>query len=123
APELQMEGDRLRLEQALANLVDNALRYGGDEITLSAVVADGRVELHVSDNGDGLPAAFLPVAFERFARADAARGGGGSGLGLSIVKTIAESHGGTAHVARHGRGGADVWLSVPVTAPVRAPVS
>ena len=123
APELQMEGDRLRLEQALANLVDNALRYGGDEITLSAVVADGRVELHVRDNGDGLPAAFLPVAFERFARADAARGGGGSGLGLSIVKTIAESHGGTAHVARHGRGGADVWLSVPVTAPVRAPVS
>jgi len=123
APELQMEGDRLRLEQALANLVDNALRYGGDEITLSAVVADGRVELHVRDNGDGLPAAFLPVAFERFARADAARGGGGSGLGLSIVKTVAESHGGTAHVARHGRGGADVWLSLPVTAPVRAPVS
>jgi signal transduction histidine kinase len=121
APTLQMEGDRMRLEQALANLVDNALRYGGDEITLRAVVADRRVELHVSDNGDGLPDAFLPLAFERFARPDAARGGGGSGLGLSIVRTVAESHGGTAHVVRDGHGGADVWLSLPMTAPVRAP--
>ena len=120
AHELQIEGDRLRLEQALANLVDNALRYGGDEITLCAVASDGHVELHVSDNGDGLPDAFMPVAFERFARSDAARGGGGSGLGLSIVKTIAESHRGTAHVAREGHGGADAWLSLPLTASVSA---
>jgi signal transduction histidine kinase len=113
APELQVEGDRLRLEQALANLVDNALRYGGDDITLHAVAGSGRVELHVSDNGDGLPDAFLSHAFERFARHDAARGGTGSGLGLSIVRTIAESHGGRAHIVRRGRGGADAWLSLP----------
>jgi len=120
-PELQVDGDRLRLEQALANLVDNALRYGGDEITLHAVTADGRIELHVGDNGDGLSDAFLPIAFDRFARPDVARGGGGSGLGLSIVRAIAESHGGTAHVARDGRGGAEVWLSLPLTESVRAP--
>jgi len=113
APELRVEGDRLRLEQALANLVDNALRYGGDDIRLHAVVGSGRVELHVSDNGDGLPDAFLSLAFERFSRHDAARGGTGSGLGLSIVRTIAESHGGTAHIVRRGRGGADAWLSLP----------
>jgi len=113
ASDLQLEGDRLRLEQALGNLIDNALRYGGDEITLSASARDGYVELHVTDNGEGFPAGFLPRAFERFTRADAARGVGGSGLGLSIVETIASSHGGTASVAAAATGGADAWLAVP----------
>jgi two-component system OmpR family sensor kinase len=119
--DLHVEGDRLRLEQALANLLDNALRYGGDEITLHAERSDEHVELHVADNGEGVPDEFLPRAFERFTRADAARGGGGSGLGLAIVETIAKSHGGTARVAPAAAGGADVWLSVPEPkAPVRA---
>src|SRR5207253_889421 len=84
---------RMRLEQALGNLVDNALRYGGDQVDLEAAPIDGRIELHVRDNGNGFPAEFLAHAFDRFTRADTARGGGGgSGLGLSIVKTIAESH-------------------------------
>jgi two-component system OmpR family sensor kinase len=111
--DLHVEGDRLRLEQALGNLVDNALRHGGDQITLSAVTSDGHVELHVTDDGEGFPAAFLPRAFERFTRADPARGGGGSGLGLSIVETIARSHGGTARVADTPAGGADASLSLP----------
>jgi two-component system OmpR family sensor kinase len=113
ASDLRIEGDRLRLEQALANLVDNALRHGGDEIALNAQTANGCVELHVSDNGDGLPETFLPRAFERFSRADAARSGAGSGLGLSIVKTIAESHGGSAHIACDPSKGTDAWLSLP----------
>jgi len=122
ARDLRIEGDRLRLEQALANLVDNALRYGGEEITLHAATSGGYVELHVTDNGEGFPAAFLPRAFERFTRADAARGGSGSGLGLSIVETIAKSHGGNASVARTPTGGADAWLSVPeLRAPAPAP--
>jgi signal transduction histidine kinase len=111
--ELHVEGDRLRLEQALGNLVDNALRYGGNQITLSSIATGGNVELHVTDDGEGFPAAFLPRAFERFTRVDAARGGGGSGLGLSIVETIAKSHGGAASVTGSPSGGADVWLVVP----------
>jgi signal transduction histidine kinase len=110
---LLVEADRMRLEQALGNLVDNALRYGGDEVTLEATGDDGWIELHVRDTGGGLPEDFLARAFDRFTRADAARGRGGSGLGLSIVKTIAESHDGTAHLANLETGGADVWIAIP----------
>jgi two-component system OmpR family sensor kinase len=112
APGVRVAGDRLRLEQALANLVDNALRYGGDEIGLRAVTKDDVIELHVTDNGAGFPDDYLPRAFERFTRADAARGRGGAGLGLSIARTIAESHGGTSNVANTGTIGADAWLSL-----------
>jgi two-component system, OmpR family, sensor kinase len=118
--EALVEADRMRLEQALGNLVDNALRYGGQEVTLNAAHVDGRVELHVRDNGSGFPPEFLERAFDRFARADAARGGGSSGLGLSIVKTIAEAHDGTAHVTSPAAGGADTWVSLPAVRPVRA---
>ncbi len=113
APGLHVEGDRLRLEQALGNLVDNALRYGGNEIMLCAARTCGRVELHVRDNGGGFPHDFLARAFDRFSRAESARGGGGSGLGLSIVRTIAESHSGGAYVANGARAGADAWVSLP----------
>jgi signal transduction histidine kinase len=110
---LLVHADRMRLEQALGNLVDNALRHGGDEVTLKATGHEGRVELHVRDSGHGLAAEFLPRAFDRFTRVDVARGRGGSGLGLSIVKTIAESHAGTAHIVNTDSGGADAWLSIP----------
>ena len=113
--ELVVEADPMRLEQALGNLVDNALRYGGDEVTLAATQIDGRVELHVRDDGQGFPSDFLSHAFDRFARVDAARGGGGSGLGLAIVKTIAESHQGTAQVVNGEPSGADAWISLPVS--------
>jgi signal transduction histidine kinase len=110
---LLVPGDRIRLEQALGNLVDNALRYGGDEVTLEAARRNGNTELHVRDNGDGFAHDFIPRAFERFARPDAARSGGSSGLGLSIVKAIAESHDGSAHVANLAPGSTDAWLSLP----------
>ena len=122
AADLHVVGDRLRLEQALANLVDNALRYGGDEIALGAVMRDGCIDLHVTDNGEGFPEAFVPRAFERFARADPARAGGGSGLGLAIVETIAKAHGGTARVCDTPAGGADACLTLPeLQAPTPAP--
>ena len=106
--------DRPRVEQALSNLVDNALRHGAGTITLSAVTADGQVELHVTDEGDGFPATFVPHAFERFTRANRGRTGEGSGLGLAIVELIATAHGGQAGVAdRRGRSGADVWMRLP----------
>jgi signal transduction histidine kinase len=105
--------DRLRLEQALGNMVDNALRYGHGEVRLSAEAADGRVELHVRDAGPGFPEGFLRRAFERFSRADGRRDRGGAGLGLAIVDSIARSHQGEAHAANRPGGGADVWIVLP----------
>lgn len=110
---LTLEGDRLRLEQAIANLVENALRYGGSPVLLSARDYGERVELHVLDRGPGFNRAFLPRAFERFSRAEEFRSTGGSGLGLPIVEIIARAHGGTAHIANRDGGGADVWVSLP----------
>jgi len=72
------------------------------------------VEIHVTDEGAGFPDAFLERAFERFSRADEARGRGGSGLGLAIAELVAHAHGGTAG-ARNTASGADVWLSLPVS--------
>src|SRR5439155_23755835 len=60
-----IRGDRLRLEQALGNLVDNALRHGSGSVSLRAAKVDGAVELHVEDQGRGFPPAFLEHAFER----------------------------------------------------------
>jgi heavy metal sensor kinase len=109
---LRIQGDQLRLEQALGNLVDNALRYGAGPVRVSARRANGMVELHVTDEGAGFPPEFLGRAFERFSRHDQARTRGGAGLGLAIVRAIAEAHGGAAHAGR-GESGADVWLTVP----------
>ncbi len=114
APEaLRLEADAARLEQALGNLVDNALNYGLGSVRISAAEHDGWIELHVIDDGAGFPPAFLPRAFDRFARADDARSGGGTGLGLTIVDAVARAHGGFAQVANREGGGADVWLSLP----------
>jgi signal transduction histidine kinase len=110
---LRVSGDRVRLEQALGNLADNALRHGAGRVTLSAAASDGRLELHVADEGAGFSDAFLPRAFERFARSDEARAPGGAGLGLSIVAAIARAHDGSAHVANGPAGGADAWLVLP----------
>src|SRR6266550_6741835 len=112
AADVRVRGDRLRLEQALANLVDNALRYGGERIELAATAHNGVVELHVRDDGAGFPPELLDRAFERFARADPARAAGGAGLGLSIVRAIAKAHGGGAHAANTAAG-ADVWMALP----------
>jgi signal transduction histidine kinase len=105
--------DPLRVEQALINLVDNAVRHGGGEVTLTAARRNGTLELHVLDEGAGFPDGFLARAFERFSRADPGRADG-SGLGLAIVETIAQAHGGEAHAANRSGGGADVWLALPL---------
>lgn len=110
APPLPLDGDSAQLEQALGNLVENALNYGAGEIALSARARDGRVELHVTDQGPGLPPDFLPRAFDRFSRADEARRRGGTGLGLAIVTLIAKAHGGEAGLSNRPEGGADAWI-------------
>lgn len=110
---LVLVADPLRLEQALANLLDNALRHAGQRIELDAATAGEHVELHVRDDGPGLRADFIDTAFERFTRADPARGRGGAGLGLAIVAAIARAHGGRVGASNRPEGGADVWVSVP----------
>jgi signal transduction histidine kinase len=101
-----------RLAQALDNLVGNALAHGEGDVTLSARIRDGTVELHVTDEGHGFGDAVLDRAFERFSRGDPSRSGG-AGLGLPIVATVAEAHGGDAGARDLPGGGADVWISVP----------
>ena len=108
-----MRGDRRRLEQALANLVENALRHGAGAVLLEAVTEDGSVELRVGDHGTGFPPPFLEHAFERFSRADRSRETAGVGLGLAIVAAIAHAHGGTATASNQPEGGADVTLRLP----------
>jgi two-component system, OmpR family, sensor kinase len=109
---VELVADRLRAEQALGNLVDNALRYGHGEVQLAALRGNGGVELHVRDRGPGFPPEFLDLAFDRFTRADPSRHGPGAGLGLAIVEVIAHAHGGTAHAANRDTG-ADVWVELP----------
>jgi two-component system sensor histidine kinase BaeS len=101
-----LTGDPDRLEQALQNLAANALRHTADggRITVTSEPAGNAVRLSVRDTGPGIPDDHLPLIFERFYKADAARkAAGGSGLGLSIVKAIVERHGGTI-TARNEQG-------------------
>ncbi len=114
-PGIELTADPLRMEQALGNMVDNALRHGAGTVRLTAAERNGAVELRVSDEGRGFPDAFLDRAFERFTRADEARARGGSGLGLAIVKAIARAHGGRAGAVNRGDG-TDVWIDVPTDA-------
>jgi signal transduction histidine kinase len=111
-----IEGDPRRLEQALGNLVENALVHGSGAIVFAAVPRDAKVELHVRDGGRGFEDAFLDRAFDRFSRADESRSSPGTGLGLSIVYAIASAHGGRAHAANTPSGGGDVWLELPLRA-------
>jgi heavy metal sensor kinase len=115
ADDVILDADPARLEQALANLVDNALAYGDGTVELAVRRTGGGAELHVTDEGPGFPPQFAPRAFDRFSRADEARSPGGAGLGLPIVELVARVHGGSASAANRPGGGADVWIMVPVT--------
>jgi heavy metal sensor kinase len=113
AEAITIDADPHRVEQALSNLVENALRHGSGTVELAAR-ADGEVvELAVRDQGPGFPPEFIPVAFERFSRASEGRAGPGAGLGLAIAATIAAAHGGEAAVRNREGGGAEVILRLP----------
>jgi len=94
-PGMMIRGDRHLLSQAVANLLDNALKYGGGEVTLSAHQRDGRAVLEVSDRGPGIPESERANVFERFVRLEPSRSTPGNGLGLSLVRAVARLHNGT----------------------------
>ncbi len=110
APDLTVHADTDRLEQVLGNLVDNAIKYGraNGSVTVGGRLMDGgQVEIFVQDDGPGIPREALERIFERFYRVDKARSReqGGTGLGLAIVKHIVQSHGGRVWAASEpGRG-------------------
>lgn len=120
-PPLEIRADRLRIAQAVGSVVDNALRYGAGEVSVSFVAADDTVEIRVRDHGPGFPPDFLPRAFERFSRAG--RSDGGSGLGLAIVRTVARAHGGEARAANAEDGGAEVRLTLGRPPSAHSPVT
>jgi signal transduction histidine kinase len=110
---IELGADRLRLDQAIGSVVDNALRYGAGTVTIAATHRGEVVEIVVRDEGPGFPEQFLDRAFERFSRASSSRRDGGSGLGLAIVRTVARAHGGEAGAANLPGGGAEVVLTFP----------
>jgi signal transduction histidine kinase len=112
-------------ERALANLIDNALKFcaAGCRITLQATQSEGEVAVSVRDTGPGIPEADLPHLFDRFYQARQsvapATGEGGKGLGLAIVKRIVELHGGSVAVTSVLQQGTEVVLYWPATGPAR----
>ncbi|MBX7221805.1 MAG: HAMP domain-containing protein [Blastocatellia bacterium] len=113
-------GDRARLKQVVVNLLDNSIKFTPDGGTVEVKVkAEGQsAVLEIQDSGIGIPVASLPHIFERFYRADKARSRllGGSGLGLSIVKSICTAHGGTVTVQSTEGQGSSFRVALPLAA-------
>jgi signal transduction histidine kinase len=107
-PALEMTGNRHWLDLALGNLVANALRYGTGTVAITATNGDHGATLVVEDEGPGPPPEFAARAFDRFTRADDSRSTAGTGLGLALVRAVAEAHGGSARMD-----GASVRISWP----------
>ncbi|HEY0791677.1 MAG TPA: ATP-binding protein [Chthoniobacterales bacterium] len=117
--ELTVQADPFRVEQALFNLIDNALKYGGKpglKLTLRAEVEGNDLVIRVIDNGPGIPLSDQPHIFERFYRVykDRSRDGGGTGLGLSIVKHTVLAHGGSVGVDSSPGKGSTFILRLPL---------
>jgi two-component system sensor histidine kinase BaeS len=121
-------GDANRLEQALQNLVANAIRHtpGGGEIRVETARDGDAIRVRVEDTGPGIPIEHLPHLFDRFYKADASRSGtalpSGSGLGLSIIQAIVARHGGTIVASNRPEGGARFEIMLPAGAAGAEPV-
>lgn len=113
---LRVHADRDRIVQVLLSFVDNALKHSpaGSRVTLHAEVLGDRVRMSVADEGPGIEAEAVTRVFERFYRADSARGGAGTGLGLAIAKEIVEAHGSTIEVESEPGAGTRFSFSLPL---------
>ncbi len=115
---IYVTGDSMRLKQIVVNLVDNAIKYtpDGGDVSVFVTAEQKKAILKVSDTGIGIPAASLPLVFDRFYRVDQARSreSGGTGLGLSIVKAICDVHGGEAFVESIDGKGTTFRIELPL---------
>jgi len=108
-------GDRTRLEQVAANLIDNAIKYtpSGGHVDVAVKPDNGSAVLEIRDTGAGIPADETPRIWDRLFRGDASRTERGLGLGLSLVKAIVTAHGGTVAVASQPGQGATFTVRLP----------
>jgi two-component system, OmpR family, heavy metal sensor histidine kinase CusS len=108
--------DPVLFERAVSNLVDNALRFNleNGKIQISVTVTAAHSEVTVSDSGCGIAPEHLPRVFDRFYRADSSRSSDGAGLGLALVKSIVDLHGGSAGIESEVNRGTTVTLTFPV---------
>ena len=113
-PGISIDGDRDLLTQALANLIENAIRHtpAGTSIEVALSIKGDHVSASVTDTGRGIPAAELPQVFQRFYRGSNAKEVSGTGLGLSLVRAVAELHGGTVEATSPGSG-LTISLAIP----------
>ena len=121
-------GDANRLQQIVWNLVSNAIKFTphGGKVDVQLVQIDSHVQIRVRDSGEGIAAEFLPYVFERFRQADSSstRSHGGLGLGLAIVRHLAELHGGTVRTESPGIGqGATFIVTLPCKAAIAPPTT
>ncbi|HXO94913.1 MAG TPA: ATP-binding protein, partial [Candidatus Acidoferrum sp.] len=111
----QLYADPDLFERAVGNLLDNALRFTreGGSIRVAVSKHNSDFEVNVSDNGYGIAAEHLPRVFDRFYRAESSRSSDGAGLGLALVKSIVELHGGSATIHSEAGHGTTVTLRFP----------
>jgi two-component system, OmpR family, heavy metal sensor histidine kinase CusS len=114
---LRADLDRSLFQRAVGNLVENALKYtpAGGTVLLKTSMGDGNVRVEVSDTGKGIPPDQISRVLDRFYRVDTSRSpsSGGAGLGLSIVKSIMDLHGGTVEIRSEPSKGTTVTLLFP----------
>lgn len=106
----------LAMQRLVTNLVENALRHGGEEVEIATGVEDGRAHIEVLDRGPGIPAAEAERMLQPFTRLDTARGGPGTGLGLAIVEGVARMHGGRVRLLPREGGGLHARVELPLNA-------
>ena len=115
-PSVSLNIDSGRIKQVMANLIDNAVKYGGTEIVMKIEKQDGFIMVSIKDNGQGISAEDLPYIFNAFFRGEKSRSreSGGTGLGLAIVKYIIEAHGGEIRAVSEPGKGSEFTFTLPL---------
>lgn len=123
AASFMVTGDRSRLNQAFCNVLNNAIKFSraGGAVQVTCEANDHEASVRITDQGEGIPVSFLPHIFERFRQADGSRtrAFGGLGLGLALVKSFVEAHGGRVEASSEGQGLGSVFvINLPRALPL-----